>query len=128
VAATPLGILRVRGSTGLYHLAILYPTQAELADALRRVLAASIELEGASDHGVSEAIYLRDPDGNGIELPIENVPCMLRAASHRPLFPFRVRALLISRSHNTELATTVQRSQSEAVKPTVEKACCRTGT
>jgi catechol 2,3-dioxygenase len=57
-----------RGSTGLYHLAILYPTQAELADALRRVLAAGIELEGASDHGVSEAIYLRDPDGNGIEL------------------------------------------------------------
>jgi catechol 2,3-dioxygenase len=49
-------------------LAILYPTQAELADALRRVLAAGIELEGASDHGVSEAIYLRDPDGNGIEL------------------------------------------------------------
>jgi catechol 2,3-dioxygenase len=57
-----------RGSTGLYHLAILYPTQAELADALRRVIAAGIELEGASDHGVSEAIYLRDPDGNGIEL------------------------------------------------------------
>lgn len=56
------------GSTGLYHLAILYPTQAELADALRRVLAAGIELEGASDHGVSEALYLRDPDGNGIEL------------------------------------------------------------
>lgn len=56
------------GSTGLYHLAILYPTQAELADALRRVLTSGIELEGASDHGVSEAIYLRDPDGNGIEL------------------------------------------------------------
>lgn len=57
-----------RSSTGLYHLAILYPTEAELADAVRRVLAAGIELEGASDHGVSEAIYLRDPDGNGIEL------------------------------------------------------------
>ena len=56
------------GSTGLYHLAILYPTQAELADALRRVLTSGIKLEGASDHGVSEAIYLRDPDGNGIEL------------------------------------------------------------
>ena len=56
------------GSTGLYHLAILYPTRALLADALRRVLAAGIELEGASDHGVSEAIYLRDPDGNGVEL------------------------------------------------------------
>ena len=49
------------GSTGLYHLAIAYPTRAELADALRRVLRAGIPLEGASDHGVSEAIYLRDP-------------------------------------------------------------------
>jgi catechol 2,3-dioxygenase len=56
------------GATGLYHLAIVYPTRAELADALRRVLAAGIELEGAADHGVSEAIYLRDPDGNGVEL------------------------------------------------------------
>ena len=56
------------GTTGLYHVAILYPTRALLADALRRVLAAGIELEGASDHGVSEAIYLRDPDNNGVEL------------------------------------------------------------
>jgi catechol 2,3-dioxygenase len=56
------------GTTGLYHLAILYPTRAALADALRRVTAAGIELDGASDHGVSEALYLRDPDGNGIEL------------------------------------------------------------
>jgi catechol 2,3-dioxygenase len=56
------------GTTGLYHLAILYPTRTLLADALRRVLAAGIEVEGASDHGVSEAIYLRDPDDNGVEL------------------------------------------------------------
>ena len=56
------------GATGLYHVAILYPTRALLADALRRVLAAGIELDGASDHGVSEALYLRDPDGNGVEL------------------------------------------------------------
>ncbi|MBI5773504.1 MAG: VOC family protein [Verrucomicrobia bacterium] len=56
------------GTTGLYHLAILYPDRAALADALRRVLRAGIELEGASDHGVSEALYLRDPDGNGVEL------------------------------------------------------------
>jgi catechol 2,3-dioxygenase len=65
-------------ATGLYHLAILYPTRAALADALRRVLGAGIELEGASDHGVSEAIYLRDPDGNGVELywdkPMEQWP------------------------------------------------------
>lgn len=56
------------GTTGLYHLAILYPTRAALADALRRVMDAEIPLEGASDHGVSEAIYLRDPDDNGVEL------------------------------------------------------------
>lgn len=56
------------GTTGLYHFAILYPTRAALADALRRVLAAEIPLDGASDHGVSEALYLRDPDGNGVEL------------------------------------------------------------
>ena len=56
------------GTTGLYHLAIVYPTRALLADALRRVLATGIELDGASDHGVSEALYLRDPDGNGVEL------------------------------------------------------------
>ena len=56
------------GTTGLYHLAILYPTRAELSDALRRLQKAGIPLEGASDHGVSEALYLRDPDGNGVEL------------------------------------------------------------
>ena len=55
-------------STGLYHLAILYPTRATLADALRRLIAAGIELDGAADHGVSEALYLRDPDENGVEL------------------------------------------------------------
>lgn len=57
-----------RGTTGLYHIAILYPTRALLADALRRVLEAGIQLDGASDHGVSEALYLRDPDNNGVEL------------------------------------------------------------
>jgi catechol 2,3-dioxygenase len=56
------------GSTGLYHTAIRYPDRAALADALRRVVEARIPLSGASDHGVSEAIYLDDPDGNGVEL------------------------------------------------------------
>jgi catechol 2,3-dioxygenase len=56
------------GHTGLFHTAILYPTRRDLADALRRLIAAGIELDGASDHGVSEALYLRDPDGNGVEL------------------------------------------------------------
>jgi catechol 2,3-dioxygenase len=55
-------------TTGLYHLAILYPTRAALADALRRLIKAGIPLDGASDHGVSEALYLRDPDENGVEL------------------------------------------------------------
>lgn len=55
-------------ATGLYHLAILYPTRSALADALRRLVAAGIPLEGAADHGVSESLYLRDPDNNGVEL------------------------------------------------------------
>ena len=55
-------------TTGLYHLAILYPTRRDLADALRRLIEARIPLDGASDHGVSEALYLDDPDGNGVEL------------------------------------------------------------
>jgi catechol 2,3-dioxygenase len=56
------------GTTGLYHVAIRYPDRASLGDALRRVLEAGVPISGASDHGVSEAIYLHDPDGNGIEL------------------------------------------------------------
>jgi len=57
-----------RGTTGLFHLAVLYPSRAALADALRRLATAGIALDGASDHGVSEALYLRDPDENGVEL------------------------------------------------------------
>jgi catechol 2,3-dioxygenase len=56
------------GATGLYHLAILYPTRASLADALRRLIRAKVPLTGAADHGVSQALYLNDPDGNGVEL------------------------------------------------------------
>lgn len=56
------------GTTGLYHTAILYPDRAALADALKRLMAAGVALTGASDHGVSEALYLDDPDGNGVEL------------------------------------------------------------
>lgn len=63
-----------RGTTGLYHHAILYPTRAALADALCRVMRAGIPLDGASDHGVSEALYLRDPDGNGVELYWDRAP------------------------------------------------------
>ena len=56
------------GTTGLYHLAVVYPTRAELGDALRRLVEAGVPLDGAADHGVSVALYLRDPDGNGVEL------------------------------------------------------------
>lgn len=56
------------GTTGLYHVAILYPDRAQLGDALRRLVEARHPLDGAADHGVSEALYLRDPDGNGVEL------------------------------------------------------------
>ncbi len=70
-----------RGTTGLFHTAILYPTRADLADALRRLVAAGIPLDGASDHGVSEALYLRDPDQNGVEL------CWDRPADQWPRTP-----------------------------------------
>ncbi|WP_320176978.1 VOC family protein [Roseovarius pacificus] len=63
-----------KGHTGLYHTAFLYPDRAQLADALRRVIAAGIPIEGAADHGVSEAIYLSDPDGNGVELYRDRAP------------------------------------------------------
>jgi catechol 2,3-dioxygenase len=62
------------GTTGLFHLAILYPTRPALADALRRLIEARIPLDGASDHGVSEALYLRDPDENGVELYWDRPP------------------------------------------------------
>ena len=62
------------GSTGLYHLAILYPSRASLADAVRRLIEAGIPLDAAADHGVSEALYLRDPDQNGVELYRDRPP------------------------------------------------------
>lgn len=64
------------GTTGLYHLAILYPTRRDLADALQRLIDNNIPLDGASDHGVSEALYLRDPDGNGVELYWDRDPAL----------------------------------------------------
>ena len=62
------------GSTGLYHVAILYPSRLELARAFKTLLDAKVPFEGASDHGVSEALYLRDPDGNGVELCVDREP------------------------------------------------------
>lgn len=63
-----------RGTTGLYHVAILYPDRKSLADALRRLMQHQIPLDGAADHGVSEAIYLHDPNGNGLELYVDRDP------------------------------------------------------
>ena len=63
-----------RGTTGLYHTAILYPSRASLADALRRLIAAQVPLDGVSDHGTHEALYLRDPDENGLELAWDRPP------------------------------------------------------
>ena len=63
-----------RGTTGLFHVAILYPDRASLADALRRLIQKNVPLDGASDHGVSEALYLHDPDGNGLELYVDRDP------------------------------------------------------
>ena len=62
------GRFPAHGTTGLYHVAVLFPSVAEMAAAVRRVLNAGIPLEGAADHGVSEAVYLKDPDGNGVEI------------------------------------------------------------
>lgn len=68
------GAAPARGTTGLFHVAILYPDRAALADALKRLIDAGVPLDGASDHGVSEALYLRDPDGNGLELYRDRAP------------------------------------------------------
>jgi catechol 2,3-dioxygenase len=86
------------GSTGLFHIAILYPDRARLGDALRRLLMAKIPLEGASDHGVSEALYLRDPDQNGLELyrdrPKEEWPHNLDGSIAMDTRPLDLDALL----------------------------------
>jgi catechol 2,3-dioxygenase len=94
------------GSTGLYHLAILYPTRAKLADALRRLIAAEIPLEGASDHGVSEALYLRDPDDNGVELYWD------RPKQQWPRTPDGKLAMVTERLDLRDLLNELERAQS----------------
>lgn len=87
-----------RTATGLYHVAIRYPDRSALGDALRRVIEAGIPLDGASDHGVSEALYLRDPDGNGVELyrdrPESEWPRAADGRLQMTLHPLDVQALL----------------------------------
>ncbi|MFL6596205.1 MAG: VOC family protein [Chthoniobacterales bacterium] len=89
------------GTTGLYHLAVLYPTRAALADALQRLIDANIPLDGASDHGVSEALYLRDPDDNGVELyhdrPREEWPRSADGGVEMFTRPLDLRSLLSER-------------------------------
>ena len=86
------------GATGLYHVAILYPSRRHLAAALARLIAAGIALDGASDHDVSEALYLRDPDDNGIELycdrPRESWSREADGLIEMPSKPLDLRALL----------------------------------
>ena len=98
------------GTTGLYHVAILYPTRATLADALRRLLAAGVELDGAADHGVSEALYLRDPDGNGVELyrdrPKEEWPREPDGGLAMYTHQLDLDGLLADAPHNPNLTTT----------------------
>jgi catechol 2,3-dioxygenase len=104
-----------KGTTGLYHFAILYPTRATLAGALRRLIQANVPLEGASDHGVSEALYLRDPDGNGIELywdrPMELWP--RNADGKIEMFTRRLdlQSLLSEAEEGAETATEEARSE-----------------
>lgn len=92
------GAAPAHGTTGLYHLAILYPTRAELADALRRLMQAQISLDGAADHGVSHALYLRDPDDNGVELywdrPVDQWPRSADGELAMVTLPLDLRALL----------------------------------
>ena len=92
------------GTTGLYHLAILYPTRVDLADGLRRVMRAGIPLDGASDHGVSEAVYLRDPDENGVELYRD------RPESEWPRTPDGALAMFTRRLGMDSLLSEVERS------------------
>lgn len=86
------------GTTGLYHVAIRYPDRASLGDALRRLMRAGIPLDGVSDHGVSEALYLHDPDGNGVELyrdrPEAEWPRAADGSLAMTLAPLDVAALL----------------------------------
>ena len=88
------------GTTGLFHLAILYPGRAALGNALKRLIEAKIELDGASDHGVSEALYLRDPDQNGVELyhdrPHEEWPFDVQGNLQMVTRPLDLKALLAS--------------------------------
>ena len=95
-----------RGTTGLYHLAIRYPTRRDLAVALRRLVEARWPIQGASDHGVSEAIYLADPDGNGVELywdrPRESWPQTADGRLAVIDVPLELRDLLVDGTDGTE--------------------------
>ncbi|HEY3884923.1 MAG TPA: VOC family protein [Vicinamibacterales bacterium] len=97
------------GSTGLYHVAIRYPDRGSLADALRRLTQAGISLQGASDHGVSEALYLADPDGNGVELyrdrPREEWPRARDGSIQMTTAPLDLQALLATASPPADAAT-----------------------
>lgn len=104
------------GTTGLYHLAILYPTRDALADAFQRLLNAHIALDGAADHGVSEALYLRDPDGNGVELywdrPRDSWPRDVGGTLSMYTRPLDLQALLNARPATEEADSSLTSEQS----------------
>jgi catechol 2,3-dioxygenase len=107
-----------RNATGLYHVAIRYPDRAALADALRRLIEARVPLDGASDHGVSEALYLRDPDGNGIELywdrPREQWPRAADGSLHMTTEPLDVNALVAEARQRAHGATAARATSPDA--------------
>src|SRR3954470_5847946 len=100
------------GTTGLYHVAILYPTRRALADALRHLIAAGIPLDGASDHGVSEALYLRDPDDNGVELYRDRP---------QEVWPRTSRGELAMFTRRLDLNGLLEEVQTEAIAPKVDE-------
>ena len=110
------------GRTGLYHLAILYPSRCELARAFKRLFDHGVSIEGASDHGVSEAIYLHDPDGNGVELYRDRPPEEWPRANgqlHMTTSPLDLDGLL-AELHGVEPKPETSLPEKEIMKPTIE--------
>jgi catechol 2,3-dioxygenase len=109
------------GTTGLYHLAIRYPTRAALADALRRLGEHGVTLDGASDHGVSEALYLRDPDGNGVELywdrPQERWPRAADGSIEMVIAPLDLRSLKNAAEQEVDARAEAQPDSSQLSEP-----------
>jgi catechol 2,3-dioxygenase len=120
------------GATGLYHFALLYPERSALADALYRLIEASVALDGASDHGVSEALYLCDPDGNGVELswdrPVEEWP--RNHAGELAMFtkPLDLKSLLAARHQGASRHAAIHPVGAHSIPGASDRATLKTGT